>query len=103
MLFVEDLPIKILADKILLNVKVTPKAAQNRIGAVFNNALKIYVTAVAENGQANKFVLNLLAEKLKISKNNLRIEHGMTTQNKVISISGDLDFIIKNLQMIINK
>ena len=103
MLFVEQLPIKILPDKILLNVKVTPNASQNRIGPIYNNSLKIYVTAIAENGQANKFVLNLLAEKLKINKNNLCIVQGATTQNKIVSISGDSSYIIKNLQIIINR
>lgn len=102
MLFAELLPIKIFSDKILLNVKVTPNASRNRIGSIFNNSLKIYVTAVAENGQANKFVLNLLAEKLRINKNSLCITQGATTQQKIVSIEGNPDSIVKNLQIIIN-
>lgn len=102
MLFAEQLPIKIFTDKILLNVKITPNASRNRIGSIFNNSLKIYVTAIAENGQANKFVLNLLAEKLGINKNCLCIVQGATAQNKTVSIEGNPNFIIKNLQIIIN-
>ena len=102
MLFAQNLPIKVFEDKILLYGKVTPKASKNRIGKIFNNSLKIYVTAIAEAGQANKAVIELLSEKLKISKNSIIITHGLTDSNKIISFTGDLELIIKRLQIIIS-
>ena len=57
MLFAQDLSIKIYDNKILLNVKVTPKVSSNKIGKIFNNCLKIYVTAAPKAGQANKVVI----------------------------------------------
>ena len=101
MLFPELLPIKIYEDKILLNVKITPKAAKNRIGKTFNESLKIYVTAAAEAGQANKSVIELLAKELKISKSSITITQGLTSPNKVISLVGEQISIIKHLQMMI--
>jgi uncharacterized protein len=101
MLFAQDLPIRISDNKILLQVKVTPKASKNRIGKIFNNSLKIYVRTAAEDGQANKAVLELLSHNLKISKSNFSIVHGLTVQNKIISINGDIDLITKRLQIII--
>ncbi len=101
MLFVEDLPIKICDNKILLNVKVTPKASSNKIGKIFNNCLKIYVTAAPEAGQANKVVIELLADLLKISKNSIFITQGLTSQNKIISLTGDNENLIKRLQIVI--
>ncbi|MGB4191336.1 MAG: DUF167 domain-containing protein [Rickettsiales bacterium] len=101
MLFTDQLPIKIYSDKILLYVKITPKASSTRFGAIFNNYLKIYITEVAEDGKANKFVVNLLAEKLKISKNNITIIQGATSTNKTICITGDINNIIKIIKTII--
>lgn len=102
MLFIKDLPIRIEEDRILLNAKITPKASTNKIGKVFNNSLKIYVTAAPEDGQANKAVIKLLVEALEISKNSIFIMQGLTAQNKVISITGNKDNLIKYLQIIIN-
>lgn len=102
MLFIKDLPIRIEENRILLNIKITPKASTNKIGKVFNNSLKIYVTAAPEDGQANKAVIKLLAEALEIRKNSIFIMQGLTAQNKVISITGNKDNLIKHLQIIIN-
>lgn len=102
MLFVEDLPIKIYSDKILLNIKVTPKASSNRIGHIINNSLKIYVTAAPEHGQANKFVINLLSEKLNINKQSINIMQGATSQNKVVELVGNTELIINALKLVVN-
>ena len=64
MLFRENLPIKILEGKILLNIKVSAKSSQSRFGNILNNSLKIYVTEAAESGRANKAVINLISETL---------------------------------------
>ncbi len=97
MLFKEDLPIKILEDKVLLYIKVTPKASKSRIGKIFNNLLKIYVTDTPEAGQANKAVLELISQTFKISKSYISITHGLTDQNKVIEIRGVPEKIIQIL------
>ena len=101
MLFAQDLSIKIYDNKILLNVKVTPKVSSNKIGKIFNNCLKIYVTAAPKAGQANKVVIELLVNLLKISKNSIFIVQGLTSQNKVISLTGDSENLIKRLQIVI--
>ena len=102
MLFSEFLPIKLVDNKVLLSVKITPKASTNKIGTIFNNSLKIYVTAAAEAGQANKAVIELLSERLKISKSNINIAQGLTSPNKVIAINGDVENIVNSLKIIIS-
>lgn len=101
MLFTSELPIKISDQGILLYIKVTPNASRNKIGKVLDGNLKIYVTALPENGQANKLVIELLAESLRMSKNNISITQGFSSQYKVVNILGDKDAIIQNLQIII--
>ena len=103
MLFSENLPIKIENNHILLYVKVTPKASKNKIGQVFNNNLKIYVTNLAEAGQANKAVIELLSDSLKINKSNILIVQGLTSSTKIIRLSGDIEQIIKYLKIVISK
>lgn len=103
MLFEEDLPIKIENNRVTIYVKVTPKASKSRIGQIFNNNLKIYVTNAAEAGQANKAVIELLSDSLKINKSNILIVQGLTSSTKTISISGDIEQIIKYLKIVISK
>ncbi len=101
MLFTEELPIKFSEDGVLLYIKATPNASRNRIGKVLDGHLKIYVTALPENGQANKVVIELLSEQLRINRNNISIIQGLTNQYKVVSIIGDKEMIVQNLKIII--
>lgn len=101
MLFTENLPIKNSPNGILLYTKVTPNASKNRMGKILDGHLKIYVVALPENGQANKLVIELLSEWLKISKTNISIVQGLTSPLKVINIAGDRDFIVQNLKIVL--
>ena len=101
MLFTEELPIKFSEDGVLLYIKATPNASRNRIGKVLDGQLKIYVTALPENGQANKVVIELLSEQLRINRNSISIIQGLTNQYKVVSIMGDKEMIVQNLKIII--
>ncbi len=72
----------------IFQVRVTPKSSSNRIkiqhqkdGSRF---IKVYVTEIAENGRANKAMLELLAKELGLAKSSLIITHGLTSRNKTI-------------------
>ncbi len=74
-----------------LSVKVTPKAASNRI-KVEHKAdgtllVRVYVTVVAEDGKANEAVIALLAKELNIPKSALTILQGFKTRDKVLRIN----------------
>ncbi|HMS45474.1 MAG TPA: DUF167 family protein [Alphaproteobacteria bacterium] len=78
-------------NKVTLMLKVTPKAARDRIlGWVKqpNNLslLKIAVRANPEKGQANLAVQRLLSKRLAISLSLIRLEYGMKDQYKRITI-----------------
>ena len=79
---------------IRLPVKVTPKASADRIqGWAEDEAgqklLKIAVTAVPEDGKANKAVIALLAKRLKLPKSAIEIVSGATDRRKTLLIDGD--------------
>lgn len=73
-----------------LQVRVTAKAAANRIKIEDlpngEKLVRVYVTAAAEDGKANKEVIKLLAKALGVPQSALSIKHGHTSKNKVISI-----------------
>ena len=91
-MFNELMPYRITKDGIELQLKVIPKAAQNRIGEVYTDAsgvniLRVYVTAVPEDGKANKAVIELLAKRLGIAKSLIQVVRGFTEQRKVLIIA----------------
>ena len=79
---------------IRLLVKVTPKASAERIQGWAEDengqpVLKIAVTAVPEDGKANKAVIALLAKRLKLPKSAIEIASGATDRRKTLLIDGD--------------
>jgi hypothetical protein len=89
-MFKEFSPFTITEQGITLNIKVTPKSSSNRIGKLdTSNRLKVYVTAVPENGKANEAVIALLAKHWGLSKSQIRIIRGATDSHKLIEISGN--------------
>jgi uncharacterized protein len=77
-----------------LLVKLTPRAAQNKIGEWTENEhgkkiLKVYVTAVPEDGKANQSLIALLAKSWKIPKSSIKIVNGATDRLKTLRIEKD--------------
>lgn len=75
----------------IIAVKLTPKAAANRIGEQRQlpdgtAQLAIYVTAPPEDGKANAAMLKLLADHLGIAPSRLTILRGHTARNKQIRV-----------------
>ncbi|MCB9963566.1 MAG: DUF167 domain-containing protein [Rhodospirillales bacterium] len=72
----------------ILKVRVTPKAAANRIvydtAADGSSLIRVYVTCVPEQGKANQAVLKLLSKELKVPKSSLKILRGETDRDKII-------------------
>ena len=69
-------------------VRVIPRASRNEIEGVIGNALKVRVTAPPVEGAANKALIELLAERLKIRKSQIEIVAGQTSRHKMISVVG---------------
>ncbi|GEM_PF-140462 len=87
------LPFEPHPEGIRFHLRLTPKAAQNRIQGVVQDhhgqsLVKIAVTAVPENGKANTALLKFLAKEWKIPKTMLSIESGATDRRKTLLIRG---------------
>jgi hypothetical protein len=70
-----------------LNVKVVPGSSRDQIVGWLGDALKIKVMAPPEKGRANEAVVEILAEKLGISTDDIEVVSGHSSTSKVIAIS----------------
>ena len=72
----------------LLKIKVVPGSSRNYIAGWLGESLKIRVTAIPEKGKANDAVVALLADTLKIPKQDVTLSSGASSPRKVFKISG---------------
>jgi len=69
-----------------LSLLVRPNSSKNSIVGWQEDRLKIKLKAFPEKGKANKELISFLAEKLNISKGNIKIISGETSNYKELSI-----------------
>ncbi len=67
-------------------LRATPRAGKNRV-TTDGTALRVYVTAPAENGKANAAVQKLLAKRMGIAKSRLELIRGATSRDKVFLVN----------------
>lgn len=70
----------------ILNIRVIPKAGRNLVKQE-NNCLKVYLTQAPQEGLANKQLISLLAEHLKVKKYRIRIIRGEKSRDKAIEVA----------------
>jgi uncharacterized protein YggU (UPF0235/DUF167 family) len=75
-------------------LRVTPRGGSDDIDGVETLAngravVKVRVRAIAEGGEANRPVTELLAKSLGVSKASVRILSGVTSRLKQVAVDGD--------------
>ena len=81
-------------DGISVSLRVTPRGGRDDIDGIEQLAngrsvVKVRVRAIAEGGEANRAVTELLAKALGVSKASVRLLSGATSRMKQIGIDGD--------------
>ena len=71
-----------------IEVRVTPKAAANRIVVDADGLIRVYVTTVPEGGKATAAVVQLLAKAIGIPKSRLELVRGETSREKLFRVLG---------------
>jgi uncharacterized protein len=79
---------------ISVTLRVTPRGGRDDIDGLETLAdgrtvVKVRVRAVAEGGEANRAVTELLAKALGVSKRDVRVKSGTTSRLKQIAVDGD--------------
>lgn len=93
-----DRPYDILPNGLKLRLRLTPGASRDQVKDVVRDEkgvawLTASVTAVPENGRANKALVKLLAKHWRLTKSAIEIVGGTTDRRKSLLISGDPDHL----------
>src|SRR6202165_4398381 len=89
-----DGPWRYSTDGISVALRVTPRGGRDDIDGLERptdgrTVVKVRIRAVAEGGQANRAVTELLAKALGVPKGKVRILSGATSRLKQIAVDGD--------------
>jgi uncharacterized protein len=81
-------------DGISVSLRVTPRGGRDGIDGIETlangrNVVKVRVRAIAEGGEANRAVTELLAKALGVPKASVRLISGTTSRMKQIAVDGD--------------
>ena len=81
-------------DGISVALRVTPRGGRDDIDGIETLAngravVKVRVRAIAEGGEANRAVTELLARALGVAKRDVRVQSGTTSRLKQIAVDGD--------------
>ncbi|MBE9562068.1 MAG: YggU family protein [Proteobacteria bacterium] len=71
---------------LVLSIYVQPRSSKNCIVGVYDNKLKVKVTAPPVDGKANADIYKLFAKLFGIAKSKIIILNGQTSRNKNILI-----------------
>jgi uncharacterized protein len=79
---------------ISVGLRVTPRGGRDDIDGVETLAngravLKVRVRAIAEGGEANRAVIELLAKALGVPKAHVKLLSGVTSRLKQVAVDGD--------------
>jgi uncharacterized protein YggU (UPF0235/DUF167 family) len=87
-------PWRICETGLTLALRVTPRGGRDAIDGVETRSdgrsvLKLRVRAIADGGEANRAVTELLAKSLGVPKARVRLLSGATSRLKQIAVDGD--------------
>ena len=69
-----------------INVRVIPRAKQNKITVENDGCLRVHITAAPVDGAANDAVIRALADYFDVPKSQIKIIRGATSRNKVVEL-----------------
>ena len=72
----------------ILAVRAMPGARRSGVVGEHAGALKVAVTAPAQDGRANKAILEALREALGLKRSQLELRTGETSRNKQVLVRG---------------
>ena len=96
-------PVAPVADGVKVQLRLTPKAARDRIDGIAAEAdggalLKVSVTTVPEDGKANAALVKLLSKEWRVPKSAISIVQGATDRRKVLHITGEPGDLLARLE-----
>ena len=75
-------------NSVIIHVTVQPKSSRDKIIGIYNNSIKISITAPPVDGKANKQIRVLLAKLLKVPKSSILLKSGQQSRKKKFLCQG---------------
>ncbi len=76
-------------------VRLTPRAAADRVDGVIDGVLRVRVGAPAVEGAANNALVKLLSDELGVARRDVRIVAGASSRQKLVVVDHlDADAIV---------
>lgn len=99
----EASPFKLNADGVRVAVRLTPKAAADRIQGIALEAdgspsLKCAVSAPPVEGKANEALVKLLAKAWKLPKSSISLVRGAGERRKILHLAGEPRALLARLE-----
>ena len=69
-----------------INLRVIPRARQNKITTDVDGTLRVHITAAPVDGAANVAVVRALSEYFHVPKSQIKIIRGETSRDKAVEI-----------------
>ncbi|GGE01154.1 UPF0235 protein [Rhizobium anhuiense] len=96
-------PWRLFDDHLRLAVRLTPNGGRDAIDGIEADGegealLKARVTSVPEKGKANKALILLIAQSLRIPKSSVSFVSGETARKKILRIDGDPEDLARKLE-----
>lgn len=74
-------------DTLLVYCHIQPNAAHNAIVGLYNERLKIRISAAATEGAANSCLVKFLAAQFGVVKSRVELIKGLTSRQKTVAIT----------------
>jgi uncharacterized protein (TIGR00251 family) len=74
---------------VTIELRAQPRARRCMLSGAGQGTLKAAVTAPAEDGKANRAVIELLAAEWRLPKSAFEVMRGAAARDKTVSISGE--------------
>lgn len=84
-------------DRVLVTVRVGPRASTNAVGGEREGALLVRVTAAPADGKANAAVIRALAKALDVPPSEVQLVRGATARTKVVSLAMGTESALRRL------
>lgn len=74
---------------VTVELRAQPRARRSALACSQQGTLKAAVTAPAEDGKANRAVIELLAAEWRLPKSSFKVMRGAAARDKTVSIAGE--------------
>lgn len=82
-------PFRTTRDGLLIDIRLTPRAAKDAFAGMKEGRLHARVRAVPEDGRANSALVELVADEIGVAKSTVSLAAGKTSRLKTLLIAGD--------------